>query len=513
MDIADLLTIYRDQVIKEWARRLNTEVSPSYNAEKMRTLLFTCSMAYDANSPAFAYGDFSEIDKLVEYIGNLRCRFPLSDVQKAFELYRVLLTPIVIAESDEQALVENLDALNRLLSYTIHKFSDYFQGLSEKQIRSYARTLEVKVRERTKELAESEDKYRTLVEEMRDGYCVNDGGKVIYANRSYCRMFGYKRAEVLGRPYTDFVAPESLEEVRKIYEKRLEGVDRREVYTCFRLHKDGRSLPTENRVNVVRYQGRVAALITCCDITERIQIEERIREAEQFARIGQLTTSLAHEIRNPLSAARLGIQMLLKNSVFAGIDRRRLEILDHEISRLDKIVTSMLDFARPMKLELKHRSMVDLAQSCLDSLDGRIREKGIVVRKRFPRGHPYVMMDYEKMEQVVINLLLNSVEAIKEKDGHIGVSVTRRKGKFIRVQISDNGEGIPKEIMPYVFDPFFSKKAQGTGLGLSNAKKIIEAHGGTIKAIPEVPRGVRISLTLPYGLETVRNSEEPEAQA
>jgi PAS domain S-box-containing protein len=500
MNIPEILTEYRESIIRDWVHKLHTEVSPVYSAERTETLFRTCSAACDANFSAFVHNDFSRLDVLVEYIGNLRGKagFPLSDVQKAFELYRTLVTPILIRESEGQsAMVANLERLNFCLSYTIHKFSDYFQALSEKQIREYAQTLELKVEERTKELAESEDKYRTLVEEMRDGYFVNEGGKIIYANRSFCRMHGYRRSEVIGRTYTDFVSPESVEEIKKIYEKRLSGADSKEQYVYFRLHKDGRSLPTENRVNVVRYQGMVAALVTCSDITERIRIEERIREAEQLAHIGQLTTSLAHEIRNPLSAASMGIQMLLKNPVFTGVDRRRLEILAFETTRLNKIVTDMLDFARPIKFDFARASIVDLIQSSLDVMGPRIREKKIAVWKKFPRIPPSVMMDYEKMEQVVINLLLNSIEAIRD-DGEIRITVGRLKNQAVRVQIADNGSGISTEDMPFIFDPFFSKKTKGTGLGLSNVKKILEAHGGSIKVIPEIPHGVCMSFTVPY---------------
>jgi len=499
MDIPEILTNYREGIIRDWVHKLHTEVSPVYSAERTETLYRTCSAAFDANFAALVQNDFSRLDVLVEYIGNLRGKagFPLSDVQKAFELFRTLLTPVLAKESGgPPEMVFSLERLNFCLSYTIHKFSDYFQALSEKQIREYAQTLELKVEERTKELAESEDKYRTLVEEMRDGYFVNEGGKIIYANRSFCRMHGYRRSEVIGRTYTDFVAPESLEEIKRIYEKRLTGADSREQYVYFRLHKDGRSLPTENRVNVVRYQGMVAALVTCCDITERIRIEERIREAEQLAHIGQLTTSLAHEIRNPLSAASMGIQMLLKNPVFTGVDRRRLEILAFETTRLNKIVTDMLDFARPIKFDFARSSIVELIQSSLDVMAPRIREKKIAIWKKFPKNPPYVMIDYEKMEQVVINLLLNSIEAIQD-NGEIRITVGRLKGEAVRVHIADNGSGISAEDLPFIFDPFFSKKSKGTGLGLSNVKKILEAHGGAIKVIPEIPHGVCMSFSIP----------------
>ena len=500
MRIADILKSHREDVLQEWIRRLHTEVSAAYSAEKVETLFGTCSAAFDANFLALVDNDFSRVDLVVEDIGNFRSKagFPLSDVQKAFELYRSVLLPAVVRESEASELTENLSRLNFCLSYTIHKFSDYFQGLSEKKIRDYAQTLEVMVEERTKELAESEDKYRTLVEEMRDGYCVNEGRRIIYANRAFCEMHGYRRREVVGRPYTDFIAPESRDEIERIYEKRVKGDETKEQYTYFRLHKDGSCLPTENRVNVVRYQGMVAALVICCDITERIRIEERIREAEQLAHIGHLTTSLAHEIRNPLSAAKMSIQMLLKSASFSGNDRRRLEILAHETSRLDKIVTEMLDFAKPIKFEFSPSSLVKLIESSLDILDARIKEKNISVTRKFPKSLPHVMIDSEKMEQALINIFLNSIEAVSD-GGEISAVAGRQRGRSggVRVEITDNGNGIPTEDLPFIFDPFFSKKTKGTGLGLANVKKIIEAHGGTIKASSRFPGGVSMSFVLP----------------
>ena len=165
----------------------------------------------------------------------------------------------------------------------------------------------------------------------------------------------------------------------------------------------------------------------------------------------------------------------------------------------------MLDFTKPMKFEFRLCSMLNLIQSSLDVIEPKIKEKNIVIHKNFPKGLPFVMMDYEKMEQVVINLFLNSIEAIRE-EGNIKITLGYRNGEAIRIQISDNGEGIAAEDLPFIFDPFFSKKAKGTGLGLTNVKKIIEAHGGSIEATPEIPRGVCMSFTIPCGGSQAKKS-------
>jgi signal transduction histidine kinase len=158
----------------------------------------------------------------------------------------------------------------------------------------------------------------------------------------------------------------------------------------------------------------------------------------------------------------------------------------------------MLDFARPIRFEFESVSMTELLDSCIEVIETKIMEKGIIINKTFPKKVPRVMIDSEKIEQVIINLLLNSIEAIHDM-GHIGITVKPQKGRqrAVIIEISDNGHGINNDDLPYVFDPFFSKKAKGTGLGLANAKKIIEAHGGSIQAIPVNPHGVCMRFTLP----------------
>lgn len=502
MDFRNFLDRHHDAIVREWKRRLRSEVSPRYTGRPATEYDQTINAAFGAYFNALVLNDYSRIDEVVQEIGKFRFEagFTLSEVQKAFEMFKYLVIPLVVKEMAGSA-PETIAAIDRIqvcLDYTIHLFSDFFQALSEKEIRNYAQMLEIKVRDRTRELAESEAKYRTLVEEIRDGYFVNQDGKIVFSNKAFSDMHGYTVDEVIGRPYTDFVAPESLDEVMKTYRSRIEDRKAREHYVYCRRLKDGTSLPTENTVVLTVYEGHKAALGICRDITERVAIEKRIREAENLAHIGEITTSLAHEIRNPLSAARMSIQMLLKSDSFKGHERRRLEILEQEVGRLNKIVSEMLDFAKPMKFDLRPGSLASLIMSCLEAIDTRILEKGIAVTTKFPAKLPLVNIDHGKMEQAVINLLLNAIEAV-EGQGTINITVRRTRGpsRDIAVSITDNGHGIDPGSMPYVFDPFFTRKTKGTGLGLANAKKIIEAHGGSIELTPAQPAGTRVLFTIP----------------
>ena len=354
MKLGEILKTYHKQIVDEWIYRLHTEVSDRYRARPLDELFHTVSRANDANFSLLIHNDFSKINGHIQWITNLRLEggFSLSEVQNAYELYRTVLLPLLPNELDEKDLQDALKRMNYGLFYTITKFSNYFQALHERHLRDYAENLEGEVKKRTKELFESESKYRILVEEINDGYFVNQNGRIVFANQEYCDLHGYSLQEMLGKPYTDLIAPKSLLMVKSFYEKRMAGEDTKDLYIYLRRHKNGSILPTENKVKRIFYQGEYAVAGICRDITERIETEKRIRESERLAHIGKLTTSLAHEIRNPLSSVKMNSQIILKSMEFDGNDKRRMEIIVHEISRLERILDEMLDFARPVKLNL-----------------------------------------------------------------------------------------------------------------------------------------------------------------
>lgn len=501
MPLAALLAKHQEFIIDEWVRRLHGSVSGRYSERPLEELFVTVSKANAGSHAVLVHNDYSLIDRHIEWITRLRLDggFSLSEVQNAYELYRTILVPILLKELSGDELLRTISKLNECLFYTITRFSNYFQSLHEEQIQMHARGLQREVEKRTRELAESESKYRVLVEEINDGYFVNQNGRIVFANKAFCDLHGYTIEEMMGKPYTDIVAEKSMTGVRKLYERRVASDDSKDQYVYLRLHKNGSTLPTENKVKGIAYQGAYAVAGICRDITERMKAEKCMREAERFAHIGKLTTSLAHEIRNPLCSVKLNSQVLIKNTPFRGNDKRRMEIIVHEISRLERILDDMLDFAKPLELKLQPGSIKKTIDGCLHTMDARIKEKAIQVRRRYSnhRLGP-LLFDGERMEQALINGLINSIDAV-EKGGTIGIAtkVIPDKERSLMVEISDNGVGIGPEDMPYVFDPFYSSKRKGTGLGLVNVKKIVEAHGGRVEVAARRPKGTVLRLVFP----------------
>ncbi len=508
-DFENLLRASRDAIIEEWLTRLKTEVSPRYAARPRAELLGTICAAFDANLLALTEDNYSKLDKVIGLIGNLRGKdeFSLSEVQNAFELFRTIILPILDSRIGLGNALPILERLNTSLAYTIHKFSDQFQELHERGIKEHARELEITVQERTKQLAESERKYRQLVEEIRDGCFIYRNARIVFANQAFCDMHGYTLSEVINRRSREFVAPESYQEVKELYREFMAKKRSEDQYIYWRLNKNGEKFPTENKVILTHYEGEVAVLGICRDITERMEIEKRVREAESLAHIGQLTTSIAHEIRNPLSAASMSIQDLLKSVSVSGNDKRRIEILGKEIARVDRIVTEMLDFAKPMKYDFQPLSIEELIHSCLDVLETKTREKDIDIRIKLPENVPTPVLDREKMVQALINVLLNSIEAVGE-GGEVTITATAGRD-FLRIDIVDNGPGIAEEDVQYIFDPFFSRKKRGTGLGLANARKIVEAHGGKIDLRPGPSGGTSVTIDVPVSRRSAGESSDP----
>ncbi len=503
MYLEKILTSHREEIIKKWIHLLHTEISERYKKRPEDELFVTCSSACDAGYAVLVNNDYSKIDEHIEWITKVRIEggFLLSEVQNAYELYRTILTPILVKELKGEKLFDALKRVNACLLYTIKKFSNYFQSLHEMEIRRHAENLERDVEKRTGELAESESKYRILVEEINDGYFVVDrNGRIVFANQEFCRLYGYSLREMIGKPITDLIAPRSLPAVQNLYEKRMAGKLSKDLYIYLRMHKNGSILPTENKVQRILYQGEYAVAGICRDITERMETEKRVRESERLAHIGKLTTALAHEIRNPLSSVKMNSQIILKNSALDGNDKRRMEIVVSEISRLEGILNEMLDFARPVKLKFESVSICHVVDSCLEIMDTRIRQKNITVTRRYGKAVPHILIDQEKIEQMLINILLNSIEVMPSHGGNIEIMTKRpgRNGNLLRIEISDDGPGIKARDLPFIFDPFFSNKKKGTGLGLSNVKKIIEAHGGEVDVMTIKPHGTKICLAIPY---------------
>ena len=498
--LAAFLQHRRSEIIGEWVNQLKTEAGEQYAGRPRQELYGTATEAFDAEYNVLVNDDFNYINKFINKITKMRLEagFLLSDVQKAFELFRSIVIPLLVKETTLEEFFETITMLNKCLSYTIHRFSDHFQSIHEKEILEHNRLLEEEVKIRTTELKESELKYKTLVEEINDGYFVVQNEVIAFANRAFCQMHGYRLDEVLGKKFHFFVDPRNRKKVIEIYNKSLSKKTIPRIFEYLRLTKTGESYPTEIHAKNTHYDNKISNIGICRDITKRVKMEQKVRETEQMAYIGQITTSLSHEIRNPLSAVKMNLQILKKNRKIQGNDQRRIDISVREVKRLEGILEELLDFAKPLQLKYEQHQINNLLASSLELLEMKFKEEAITVITDFKSNLPFIVADGEKLGQAFINILLNALEASGQGSTiEIRSNIDSTCGEGINVIIADEGYGVSEEQFPEIFKPFYTTKSKGTGLGLSNASRIIEAHRGKIDVENREPGGAVFKVFLP----------------
>ena len=229
--------------------------------------------------------------------------------------------------------------------------------------------------------------------------------------------------------------------------------------------------------------------------------QSELIKSERLATIGMMATKIAHEIKNPLSSISISLESIGRDGMDEYQSDAILEIQE-EVKRLDRIIKELLNLASPRKLELTVVDPNEVVEKVVTIMKKRAHEKGIKLKTIYKCGYEF-NIDYEKIEQVLINLLLNSVEAIEDK-GEIVIE-TDTVDECLQIRVSDNGTGIPDTEINKIFDPFYSGKDHGTGLGLPISQKIIESHNGKIEVFSDVQKGTVFSITIPK-LEEVDTS-------
>jgi signal transduction histidine kinase len=226
----------------------------------------------------------------------------------------------------------------------------------------------------------------------------------------------------------------------------------------------------------------------------------KLIQAEKLASIGRLSASIAHEIRNPLTSVKLNIQKVLESERLDTPEIDHLSLSQEGISQIEIFIKELLNFARVSELNLDLFSMEQIIDSSLKMMADSFELKKIVLIKNFQEDLPQLEVDGDKLRQVFLNVLHNACEAV-DVGGEVTISLSlHEKGqkKKMKIEVSDNGAGIPKKDLENIFEPFFTTKSSGIGLGLANARKIIERHKGVIKVKTAEGKGSTFEILLPY---------------
>ncbi len=232
---------------------------------------------------------------------------------------------------------------------------------------------------------------------------------------------------------------------------------------------------------------------------ERIRLEEQLARAKHLSALGEMTATISHEIRNPLGIIKSSAELLKKKMEKLEANKALPEIIVEESARLNDIITDFLNYARPHRPDLRRAQIEDIVEKNLQYLAPELIQRRIDVIRDIPKPLPAVAVDADMLYQAFLNLLLNALQAM-DANGRLKISI---KGfdQHLQIEMVDSGPGIDNAILEKIWDPFFTNKEKGTGLGLGIVQNIIEAHNGTIHLENAASGGARVQIMLPLQQE------------
>jgi PAS domain S-box-containing protein len=360
-------------------------------------------------------------------------------------------------------------------------------------------------------IRESEQRFRTLFEKANDAiFLENERDEIIEANERACALLGYSREELLKMKVSDLQAPEVRDQGEGLIRRELERHGG-ETFESVDLHRSGRRVVVEVTNTPIFDHGRKLVLSVVRDVTERKraaealqQMQEQLAHANRVATMGQLTASIAHEIAQPIGAVYNRANAALN---FLNRDPPDLEEVREAISRIGDAAERAREIIGGIRDQVKkspsRKDVFDLNRAIEEVLllaSNAITKDAIAVQAEFAKDLPLLHGDRVQLQQVALNLILNALEAMRSTSDplrDLRISTEAKEAGDVLVSVRDTGPGITSEHLERIFEPFFTTKPGGMGIGLSICRSIIEAHGGSLWAGANQPRGTTFQFTLP----------------
>ncbi|MGL1863215.1 MAG: ATP-binding protein [Pseudodesulfovibrio sp.] len=352
------------------------------------------------------------------------------------------------------------------------------------------------------DLLHSQNMLKTIIDQMdQEILFLDNKGLVMGMNKTVTDSTGRSKKALMGRSYctifTGTDAPECGYE-KDPFGQTMESGEPAETVTT-QVDADGRvqyfrvyTYPVFDEDNTINH---VVAIRR--DITQRTSIENRLQQAEKLASIGELSTYMAHEIRNPLFTISGFANSLMRTEGLNEKSREKLSIILSESKRLDEILKSLMNFTRPTEAQVAELDLNELVTATMDVMSLPCENQGIKALVDLDTSLARVKANPDLIKQCLINLVKNALESMEEMDGGKLFVTTSMATDTVVLAVEDTGVGIPLDIRDKIFSPFFSTKGKGSGLGLAQTRKIIDEIGGEVDLVSKEGVGTKITLYLP----------------
>jgi len=374
-------------------------------------------------------------------------------------------------------------------------------------------TLEIAIHksEMEKKLIQSEEKYHLLTEAVMDViFTLDPKGNITFLSSAFEKITGFKSEDFIGRHFKHLLEPTYI---KRTFESSIRGIkgEKLPLYDIELLHKDRGTIPVEINISTLndKSENEKGMIGSLRDISGRKKSEEELRKAyvlleetqqeliqsKTLANLGEFAAGIAHEIRNPLANISALAQYSMKKFDLEKKMIHNLEAIMKSSERANRIIKDLLDFAKPHTMEFEYVNIANLINKVCDLTDAKRLNHQVQYSKRCSTNLPKIMVDEKFLEQALINIIMNSLDAMP-KGGNLSLTV-RQKEEFIVIRISDTGKGIAQKDIDKIFNPFFTLKQDGVGLGLSVTHRIIQSHKGKIEVESVYNQGTKFTIMLP----------------
>lgn len=351
-------------------------------------------------------------------------------------------------------------------------------------------------------LADERGFLETIFNAIHEGVIVTDlNGRINYLNRAACELFGLEREECSGRKLSEKLRGldwDSLVESDKVVSRDMEVFYPQHRFLNFYVVPV--SLDEPGRKKHQARQEHVGYAVILRDITENRRATDETIQSEKLTALTLLAAGVAHEIGNPLNSIHIHLQLMERKIRKAPEPLRKeltasLDVAKEEIERLDNIVHQFLGAIRPARLNTQPENLNALISESVSFLQNEIHDRNILVEQELRADLPLLEVDRNQLKQAFYNVIKNAFQAMKQ-DGLLRIR-TDLDDEWLTITFADSGGGISAENMSKIFEPYFTSKAGGTGLGLLIVRRIVREHGGEIDLVSDEGKGLKLTIRLP----------------